>query len=80
LESKLATIIPLSDTPFIPINGRMLTGSLPAPGEHVILAAPALGDDSTLLGAAEAAFAPLLDDPLGAVVSGARGRRPAVTA
>jgi len=58
----------------------MLTGSLPAPGEHVILAAPALGDDSTLLGAAEAAFAPLLDDPLGAVVSGARGRRPAVTA
>ena len=58
----------------------MLTGSLPAPGEHVILAAPALGDDSTLLGAAEAAFAPLLDDPVGAVVPAARGRRSAVTA
>ncbi|HET7901020.1 MAG TPA: ROK family transcriptional regulator [Candidatus Nanopelagicales bacterium] len=51
-----------------------LTGSLPAPGEHVLLAAPALGDDSTLLGAAEAAFAPLLDDPLGVLTSGARGR------
>lgn len=58
----------------------VLTGSLPAPGEHVILAAPALGDDSTLLGAAEAAFAPLLDDPVGAVAPRAKGRRAPVIA
>jgi predicted NBD/HSP70 family sugar kinase len=42
-----------------------LHGALMAPSEHVVLALPALGDDSTLLGAAEQAFAPLLDDPLG---------------
>jgi predicted NBD/HSP70 family sugar kinase len=42
-----------------------LHGALTAPGEHVLLALPALGDDSTLLGAAEQAFAPLLDDPIG---------------
>ena len=46
-----------------------LAGSLTAPGEHVVLALPALGDDSTLLGAAESAFAPLLDDPLGAIAA-----------
>jgi len=40
----------------------------------VVLALPALGDDSTLLGAAESAFAPLLDDPLG-VIAGGRGHR-----
>ena len=34
----------------------------------------ALGDDSTLLGAAENAFAPLLDDPLGVIAAG-RGTR-----
>jgi predicted NBD/HSP70 family sugar kinase len=45
----------------------MLVSALAAPGEHVVLALPALGDDSTLLGAAEAAFAPLLDDPVGVV-------------
>jgi predicted NBD/HSP70 family sugar kinase len=47
-----------------------LSGALSAPGEHVVLALPALGDDSTLLGAAETAFAPLLEDPLGTVLSG----------
>jgi len=47
---------------------------LTAPGEHVVLALPALGDDSTLLGAAESAFAPLLDDPLGVIAAG-RGHR-----
>jgi predicted NBD/HSP70 family sugar kinase len=46
-----------------------LAGSLTAPGEHVLLALPALGDDSTLLGAAESAFGPLLDDPLGAIAA-----------
>ena len=56
-----------------------LSGSLTAPGDHVVLALPALGDDSTLLGAAESAFAPLLDDPLGVVTapkrrSGGRSR------
>jgi predicted NBD/HSP70 family sugar kinase len=51
-----------------------LAGSLTAPGEHVLLALPALGDDSTLLGAAETAFAPLLDDPLGAIAA-VSGRR-----
>ncbi len=46
-----------------------LSGALTAPGEHVLLALPALGDNSTLLGAAEVAFRPLLDDPLGAITS-----------
>jgi predicted NBD/HSP70 family sugar kinase len=53
-----------------------LSSALRAPGEHVVLALPALGDDSTLLGAAESAFAPLLDDPLGNIAAGrARARR-----
>jgi predicted NBD/HSP70 family sugar kinase len=56
-------------------------GALTAPGEHVLLALPALGDDSTLLGAAEAAFTALLDDPLGAVSGhGARSARTAAGA
>ncbi len=56
-------------------------GALTAPGEHVLLALPALGDDSTLLGAAEAAFTALLDDPLGAVSGhGARHARTAAGA
>jgi predicted NBD/HSP70 family sugar kinase len=45
--------------------------ALAAPREQVRLAVPALGADSTLLGAAESAFGPLLDDPLGALVHGA---------
>jgi predicted NBD/HSP70 family sugar kinase len=56
-----------------------VAGALAAPGEHVVLALPALGDDSTLLGAAETAFAPLLDDPLGVIAAG-RGTRLAVAA
>jgi predicted NBD/HSP70 family sugar kinase len=59
---------------------EQLTSALPAPGEHVILAAPALGDDSTLLGAAESAFAPLLDDPLGATTPTRRAPRPRAAA
>jgi predicted NBD/HSP70 family sugar kinase len=56
-----------------------LASALMAPGEHVVLALPALGDDSTLLGAAETAFAPLLDDPLGVIAAG-RGTRLATAA
>jgi hypothetical protein len=37
----------------------------------VRLALPMFGGDSTVLGAAESAFAPLLADPLGALAHGA---------
>jgi predicted NBD/HSP70 family sugar kinase len=57
-----------------------LSGALTAPGEHVVLALPALGDDSTLLGAAESAFAPLLEDPLGVIAAGRGGGPRAVAA
>ena len=41
------------------VRGRARPGRPHArPAEHVVLALPALGDDSTLLGAAESAFAP----------------------
>jgi hypothetical protein len=46
-----------------------LATALPASAEHVVLALPALGDDSTLLGAAEVAFEPLLSDPLGTLAA-----------
>jgi len=45
-----------------------LAGALSAPREQVRLELPALGRDSALFGAAEAAFAPLLDEPLGLLV------------
>ena len=48
-----------------PLVREALAGALTAPGEGVRLAVAGLGDDSVLLGAAELAFAPLLDDPLG---------------
>jgi predicted NBD/HSP70 family sugar kinase len=48
-----------------------LKTALAAPREQVRLALPEFGADSTLLGAAESAFAPLLDDPLGALAHGA---------
>ena len=41
-----------------------MTTALTAPRDQVLLAAPDLGADSTLLGAAELAFAPLIDNPL----------------
>ncbi len=54
----------------------VLASGLTVPGEHVVLALPALGDDSTLLGAAETAFAPLLEDPLGVIAAAKkRGQR-----
>lgn len=48
-----------------PIVREALVGVLAAPAEQVRLAAAGLGDDSVAVGAAELAFAPLLDDPLG---------------
>jgi predicted NBD/HSP70 family sugar kinase len=45
---------------------KSLTTALTAPRDQVRLAPPGLGADSTLLGAAELAFAPLLDNPLAA--------------
>jgi predicted NBD/HSP70 family sugar kinase len=54
-----------------------LATALAAPREQVELALPRLGADATLLGAAEIAFRPLIDDPLGALARGAetlRGR------
>ena len=48
-----------------PIVRRHLAGvALAAPREHLDLVVPRLGEDSILLGAAELAFTPLLDDPL----------------
>ena len=47
-----------------------LAYALAAPREQVRLALPQLGGDATLLGAAESAFAPLLDDPLGVLARG----------
>jgi predicted NBD/HSP70 family sugar kinase len=43
---------------------RILTSALTAPREQVALRPAALGADSTLIGAAELAFASLLDNPL----------------
>jgi predicted NBD/HSP70 family sugar kinase len=45
---------------------------LDAPGETVLLSKPVLGEDSALIGAAEVAFAQLLNDPLGGRVLAAR--------
>ncbi len=50
-----------------PLVREALRTALAAPREQVRLALPKFGGDSTLLGAAESAFAPLLDDPLGAL-------------
>jgi predicted NBD/HSP70 family sugar kinase len=54
-----------------PMVRTELARALAAPRQQVRLAVPALGGDSTLLGAAETAFAPLLDDPIGALGRGA---------
>lgn len=44
---------------------EQLCHALPAPREQVVVLTPELDGESTLLGAAEMAFEPLLDDPLG---------------
>jgi hypothetical protein len=48
-----------------PLVREALAGALAAPGEGVRLSVAGLSDDSVVVGAAELAFAPLLDDPLG---------------
>jgi predicted NBD/HSP70 family sugar kinase len=49
--------------------------ALQAPREQVRLAASAFGKDTLLVGAAEAAFGPLLEDPIG-IISGLAGSVP----
>ena len=56
-----------------PLVREVLHSALVAPSEHVQLAVAGLGDDSVAVGAAELAFAPLLDDPLGVLRPAARG-------
>ncbi|MDT3445973.1 MULTISPECIES: ROK family protein [unclassified Pseudofrankia] len=51
------------------IVSRMGAGGLTVSREHVALVPSALGGDSALFGAAELAFARLLDDPLGVATS-----------
>jgi hypothetical protein len=46
-----------------------LAAALTAPRDQVRLELPGLGADSSLLGAAELALAPLLGDPLGSRVA-----------
>lgn len=50
------------------LQNHVFTG----PGEQVALFRPGLGEDSALIGAAEVAFAQLIDDPLGGRVLAAR--------
>jgi predicted NBD/HSP70 family sugar kinase len=47
------------------VRHRIATNVLPVARERVRLRTAALGDDSTLVGAAELAFADLMADPLG---------------
>jgi predicted NBD/HSP70 family sugar kinase len=56
------TLFPLLE----PYVRAELAAALTAPRDQVRLALPGLGADSSLVGAAELAFAPLLGDPLGA--------------
>jgi predicted NBD/HSP70 family sugar kinase len=49
------------------LRTTLRTSGLVAPREQVRLVAPGLGPDSTLVGAAERAFGPLLSDPPGAL-------------
>ncbi len=56
-----------------PLVREALRSALVAPSEHVQLAVAGLGDDSVTAGAAELAFSPLLEDPLGVLRSQARG-------
>jgi predicted NBD/HSP70 family sugar kinase len=52
-----------------PIVHQALATALAAPREQLRLAAAALGADSALIGAAETAFAPLLNNPLAVVTT-----------
>ena len=50
-----------------PIVRETLEGAIEGPRTQVRLGLPALGGDAVVVGAAELAFGPLLDDPLGAL-------------
>lgn len=52
-----------------PGTRKALDGALSAPGQQVRLELAALGVDSTVVGAAELAFAPLLDNPTAALAT-----------
>ena len=58
-----------------PIVRDAMTTALAAPRQQVRLAAAGLGDDSIAVGAAELAFGPLMDDPLGALADEQAGAR-----
>src|SRR5690606_34482652 len=45
------------------VERAVYEGALVAPGEQATITLPTLGADSVLLGAAELAFEPLLEDP-----------------
>jgi hypothetical protein len=51
------------------VRGQLTRMALRSSREHVRLRTPQLGEDATLLGAAEAAFERLLNDPLDAAGS-----------
>jgi hypothetical protein len=50
------------------VRARIAANVLPVARERVLLRVCGLGDDATLVGAAELAFAPLLADPLAVAV------------
>jgi hypothetical protein len=49
------------------VRDRIAANALPVARERVRLRTSVLGDDATLLGAAELGFGPLLGDPVGAL-------------
>ncbi len=51
------------------LRALLLSSGLAAPREQVRLVMPGLGADSTLIGAAELAFTPLLFDPMEAIAA-----------
>lgn len=61
LGGALAEVFSAAETT---VRSAVAASVLPAPGEHVQLLLPAFGLDSSLVGASELAFAPLLADPL----------------
>ncbi len=65
LGGMLSDIYPLVE----PEVQAAMAAALSAPREQVRVVPPALGRDSALVGAAEAAFAALLDDPLGVLAA-----------
>ncbi|MEH1016412.1 ROK family transcriptional regulator [Micromonospora sp. CPCC 206060] len=62
------------------VRARIVSNVLPVAKERVRLRTSALGDDATLVGAAELGFSELLADPLGVLASRATSRARAATA